>query len=473
MTLPGATGPVTQVAAGFDHSLVVTATGQLYGFGTNRYGQLGTPANNGEEKPNPMPTLVTLPGATGPVTQVAAGRAHSLAVTSTGQLYAFGLNRFGQLGIEHDSGNEKANPTPTLVTLPGATGPVTQVAAGNEHSLAVTSTGQLYAFGENFFGQLGIETNSGPNPNPALVSLPAGAGPVSQIAAGIGDTLAVTSAGQLYGFGLNETGQLGSKINNGSTKANPTPALVALPAGATIDTVARGSAAEHTLALVADLAVSTASLPAGPAGIPYLASVQATGGTTPYRWTASGLPAGLSIDPASGVITGTPIGAGSASVVLRATDAYGISADSPAIALTISPALIPTSTFVLGPTAAQIRASLLSQIVPAGRAARITALLKSGYTVSFTALTAGTVVIDWYYLPKGAHVSRAKPKPVLVAAGRGSFSRAGSLKLKIKLTSRGRQLLKHAKRLQLTAKGTFTAAGNQPITAIRRFTLKR
>jgi hypothetical protein len=82
-------------------------------------------------------------------------------------------------------------------------------------------------------------------------------------------------------------------------------------------------------------------------------------------------------------------------------------------------------------------------------------------------------VIDWYYLPKGAHLSRAKPKPVLVAAGRGSFARAGSLKLRIKLTSRGRQLLKHAKRLQLTAKGAFTAAGNQPITVTRRLTLKR
>ena len=89
---------------------------------------------------------MTLPGATGPATRVAAGGEHSLAVTSTGQLYAFGSNGYGQLG---SAANVEPNPTPALVTLPGATGPVTEVAAGAEHSLAVTSTGQLYAFGNN------------------------------------------------------------------------------------------------------------------------------------------------------------------------------------------------------------------------------------------------------------------------------------------------------------------------------------
>ena len=148
MTLPGAVGPVTQVAAGGERSLVLTSTGQLYAFGDNYYGQLGSAANNKTEEPNPTPTLVTLPGASGPVTQVAAGREHSLAVTSTGQLYAFGENYYGQLGNATNNKTEEPNPTPTLVTLPGASGPVTQVAAG-DYSLAVTSTGQLYAFGDN------------------------------------------------------------------------------------------------------------------------------------------------------------------------------------------------------------------------------------------------------------------------------------------------------------------------------------
>ena len=76
------------------------------------------------------------------------------------------------------------------MTLPGATGPVTEVAAGGEHSLAVTSTGQLYAFGENEYGQLGSAANFEPNPTPALVALPGAAGPV---AAGVYHSLAVVT----------------------------------------------------------------------------------------------------------------------------------------------------------------------------------------------------------------------------------------------------------------------------------------
>ena len=235
VSLPGATGGVVQVAAGVNHSLAVTSTGQLYAFGGNLAGQLASATDSGTEDPNPTPALVSLPGATGGVVQVAAGAYHSLAVTSTGQLYAFGTNVNGELGSATNSGIPTSNPTPTLVNLPGATGGVVQVAAGEEHSLAVTSTGQLYAFGDNYFGQLGNATNNGtsnPNPTPALVSLPGATGGVVQVAAGGGHSLAVTSAGQLYAFGWNYGGQLGSATNNGTWNPNPTPALVSLP-GAT------------------------------------------------------------------------------------------------------------------------------------------------------------------------------------------------------------------------------------------------
>lgn len=131
---------MTQIAAGASHSLVITSTGQLYAFGRNLYGELGSVTHNGTVEPNPTPTLVGLPGATGPVTEVAAGESYSLVVTSTGQLYAFGENFYGQLGNPTDNEVEprKAHPTPTLVSLPGATGQVTQVAAGAFHALALS-----------------------------------------------------------------------------------------------------------------------------------------------------------------------------------------------------------------------------------------------------------------------------------------------------------------------------------------------
>ena len=125
-------------------------------------------------------------------------------------------------------------------------------------------------------------------------------------------------------------------------------------------------------------------------------------------------------------------------------------------------------------TSAQIKASLASEITPHGKAAKIGALLnKHAYALSFTALSAGTVAIDWYYLPKGAHLASAKPKPVLIAAGKAKFSQAGTVKIKIKLTAHGRRLLKHSKRLTLTARGTFTPTAEHAVVATRKFKLRR
>ena len=367
VSLPSGSPPVTEVAAGSSFSLAVTATGQLYGFGENQFGQLGNTTNNSTSAADPTPTAVSLPGATGPVTEVAAGAFFSLAATSTGQLFAFGANdrgqlgsstnsgrsrrtrsrrwstcraasgavteiaagyrfalvltssgglygfgenQFGQLGSTLDNGSSAANPTPQLVTLPGAGGPVKEIAAGGDHSLAVTATGQLYAFGENRFGQLGSEVNNGSytaNPTPTTVALPGATGPVIGIGAGLYSSLAVTATGQLYGFGENRFGQLGDTHQSGVYEgSNPIPTLSDLPAGTTIGSVAAGPLADHGLAVVSDLSVTTSTLPAGQLGIPYGATAQASGGTAPYPWTAGGLPAGLEIDSASGQITGTP-----------------------------------------------------------------------------------------------------------------------------------------------------------------------
>src|SRR5262249_31738572 len=214
-----------------------TSPGQLYGFGENYYGELGTTKNNNDSKAaNPTPEPVALPGATSPVVQAAAGSSYSLAVTAAGQLYAFGENFFGQLGDAKNVKTVEPNPTPTPVELPGATGSVTQVATGEHHSLVVTATGQLYAFGENFYGQLGTAENdkSGvPNAPQKPVALPGAPGPVTQIAAGSFHSLAVTATGQLYAFGENFYGELGNPEHNGvAGEANPTPTLVKLP-GAT------------------------------------------------------------------------------------------------------------------------------------------------------------------------------------------------------------------------------------------------
>jgi alpha-tubulin suppressor-like RCC1 family protein len=478
LVLPGASGPVSEIAAGADHSLAVTSTGQLYAFGSNRFGQLGNPTGSGTELANATPLRVSLPGATGPVVQVAAGFAHSLALTSTGQLYAFGSNEFGQLGSTDNSGT--SNPTaPTPVVLPGATGPVSEIAAGAFHSLALTSTGQLYAFGQNNSGQLGTTTGTAtPNPTPVLVGLPAAAGPLVQIAAGAADTLLVTASGRLYAFGSNEAGQLGSTNGLATNAPNPTAMAPELPGGTTIDTVARGATAGHTLALVADEAVLDGTLPPGQPGLPYSANAHAAGGAGTYSWSASGLPSGLSIDPLSGQISGTPTSASVSDVVLRVEDLFGIGATSAPIALTIA-APMPTRAFISSTlTEAQIRSSLGMQLGTKGRQIRLKALRKRrSYAYGFTALTPGVLTIDWYYLPPGARLARGadaaqSAKPVLFASGSTSFATAGTKKLTLRLTLTGRKLLRHRKHIALTALGSFTPRGKRAITATSSFSLR-
>ena len=184
-----------------------------------------------------------------------------------------------------------------------------------------------------------------------------------------------------------------------------------------MDTISSGCCAEHVLILVADLGVG-GSLPAGLVGTPYAASAPFSGGTPPYSFSASGLPAGLAIDGSTGAISGTPVQAGASAPVVTVTDAFGIQA-SGTLSLSVAPNAV-CACGVLSPISlAALRASLLSQLGVHGKAAKIGHVLKHGYALKFKALEAGKATIQWFFLPKGAHVSKkhAKPKPVLVASG--------------------------------------------------------
>jgi hypothetical protein len=74
-------------------------------------------------------------------------------------------------------------------------------------------------------------------------------------------------------------------------------------------------------------------------------------------------------------------------------------------------------------------------------------------------------------VPRGAHVSAAKP--VLAAVGKTSTPASGTSRLTVKLTARGRSLLAPGKPLKLTAKGVLAASGRPSLVATRSFTLKR
>jgi hypothetical protein len=91
---------------------------------------------------------------------------------------------------------------------------------------------------------------------------------------------------------------------------------------------------------VVPLAITTTSLPSGTVGLAYSGAVAATGGTTPYTWSATGLPAGLGINASTGAITGTPTAAGTSTAMVKVTDAANNTATA-SLSVTIAPAVTP------------------------------------------------------------------------------------------------------------------------------------
>jgi hypothetical protein len=122
-----------------------------------------------------------------------------------------------------------------------------------------------------------------------------------------------------------------------------------------------------------------------------------------------------------------------------------------------------------------IKALLARQLVPSGKASSIAALLEhAGLGMSFAFPEAGSLTVKWYLLTGGAKSAGAsEAKPMLVATGQATLPATKKIVVKIKLTSQGRKALRHAKKIRLEAKGTFTAKGQAAISATRGFSLKR
>ncbi|MEU8542660.1 Ig-like domain repeat protein [Streptomyces sp. NPDC048717] len=236
---------VTAITAGYNESAALTSDGRLYAWGRNDLGQLGDGTTTGST----LPVLVDIPAGT-TITAVSMGSYHSLALTSDGRVLAWGDNVNGQLG----NGTTTGSTTPVATLIPAGT-TITAVAAGTNHSLALTSDHRVLAWGSNIGGQLGngslMESDT-----PVTVLLPPGF-TVTAVAAGHSDSLALTSTGQILAWGANYFGALG----DGSTIPRETPILTDLPEGARATAIAAGR--WYSLAVVEEPS-STTTLTASP-----------------------------------------------------------------------------------------------------------------------------------------------------------------------------------------------------------------
>ncbi|XP_012888162.1 PREDICTED: protein RCC2 [Dipodomys ordii] len=127
------------------HSLLITTEGKLWSWGRNEKGQLG----HGDTKRVEAPRLIEALSQE-VIVLAACGRNHTLALTETGSVFAFGENKMGQLGL----GNQTdAVPSPAQIMYNGQ--PITKMACGAEFSMIMDCKGNLYSFGCPEFGQLG------------------------------------------------------------------------------------------------------------------------------------------------------------------------------------------------------------------------------------------------------------------------------------------------------------------------------
>ena len=132
-----------QVAAGFEHSLALKADGSVWAWGQNDWGQLGRPLNATTE-----PQVVQgLPR----IKYIAAGFRHSVAIDLDGNVWAWGSNQYGQCGTTTNYGSSKYVPS----KVDGINN-VKKVSAGTHHTLALKTNGEVWAWGYNHYGELGV-----------------------------------------------------------------------------------------------------------------------------------------------------------------------------------------------------------------------------------------------------------------------------------------------------------------------------
>ncbi|XP_066478199.1 E3 ubiquitin-protein ligase HERC2 isoform X5 [Tiliqua scincoides] len=223
---------IRDIACGSSHSAAITSSGELYTWGLGEYGRLGHGDNTTQLKPKMVKVLLGHR-----VIQVACGSrdAQTLALTDEGLVFSWGDGDFGKLGR---GGSEGCNIPQNIERLNGQG--VCQIECGAQFSLALTKSGVVWTWGKGDYFRLGHGTDVHVR-KPQVVEGLRGK-KIVHVAVGALHCLAVTDTGQVYAWGDNDHGQQG----NGTTTVNRKPTLVQGLEGQKITRVACGSS--HSVA---------------------------------------------------------------------------------------------------------------------------------------------------------------------------------------------------------------------------------
>jgi alpha-tubulin suppressor-like RCC1 family protein len=211
---------VVQVLAGANFSLALTSKGKIFSEGNNDKGQLGQGDN---QQRTTFTEITSIPTN---ITFISSGCQHTLALDENGDVWSWGQNSYGPLGLGHNNNQ----PTPTKVILPS---PITQISVGGNFSAALSKEGVLFLWGYSSHGQIGLGSTDHKN-TPQQLPL---SETVVYFSCGYDHILALTENGKLLSWGYNGHGQLG----HGDTTNRLSPTEISFDFGAEIATIACGA----------------------------------------------------------------------------------------------------------------------------------------------------------------------------------------------------------------------------------------
>ncbi|MEK0445813.1 MAG: hypothetical protein RLZZ399_1134 [Verrucomicrobiota bacterium] len=237
---------VVQMAIGGSHSLLLGSDGVLLSAGSNAFGQLGDGGVTVGSTSTPVSVLGALKGKN--VVSIAAGAQHSVAVTDEGRVYTWGALANGRLGNGVVSGANQSAPTGLVFKELAVGKKIVGVSSGGgingAHTLALDSDGKVHSWGRGNLGQLGLgrATDSA---IPVLVGVNSwGSKKITMLAAGETHSLAVDSAGLVHAWGDNARSQIGDGSAIQPTRLSP----VALNGVVSITVPAGGTGIGYTSA---------------------------------------------------------------------------------------------------------------------------------------------------------------------------------------------------------------------------------